>query len=51
MEKPTLSLEGDHPMSSLLTWEGATRITDQTFEPSCGKARVSIRARSDFSLV
>ncbi|KAK4266023.1 hypothetical protein QN277_026998 [Acacia crassicarpa] len=30
--------------------QGAKRMTDQAFEPCCRKARVSIRARSDFSL-
>ncbi|KAI4335113.1 hypothetical protein L6164_013791 [Bauhinia variegata] len=31
--------------------EGAKTIEDQASEPSCRKARVSIRARSDFSLM
>ncbi|XP_028760026.1 probable WRKY transcription factor 47 isoform X2 [Neltuma alba] len=51
MEKPALSLEGDPGMSSQVRLEGSKRITDQAFEPSCRKARVSIRARSDFSLI
>lgn len=51
MEKSALPLEGDHHMSSQVTLEGAKRTTDQTFEASCRKARVSIRAHSDFSLI
>lgn len=47
MKKPALALEveGDHHL------EGPKSIADQTSEASCRKARVSIRARSDFSLV